>query len=480
MPREHFANLVKINQGLINGVVNHYRRQGLTYVDVPEIVGITGACENIDTLFKVQNRLAIPLFFTQTGQLALEQTLQSFPGVFTIIHSGRDEEKEDERHLLQFRLTEEEFDCTLIGMSRSFYDEEKMYEALLFHIQKAIQAMLKQVLNEHELVLKKVYKRDVKKLWGAATKNFLRIVYDEAIELLQRHGYPEIRFGDDLKANHEALIVKLVNQDKTELPVFIMKYPKEIKFFNMKVSIKDPRVALSADLIFPYAGEGVGSAVREHDFNKLNERLITSEMYRLHIKRGGSYEDFKWYLDIIKNKTSNPHAGYGIGNERVLQYIFKEKDIRNVSIFSALNSQTKDWNVSRYGQAPILLPHKRHILLTIGKSADKHFILPYVKKLQKRNNVVFYATEHTHNFLKRHGVLTSLVHKISESDKIPNISDLIERKVFDIIINIFTTTSKQSNECQDAKLIRKEAIKRSISLITDREVAAMVLENLAI
>lgn len=71
-----------------------------------------------------------------------------------------------------------------------------------------------------------------------------------------------------------------------------MKYPKEIKFFNMKVSERDSRVVLSADLILPVAGEAVGSAVREHDGKKLKERLLTSTMFHLHKERGGRYEDF--------------------------------------------------------------------------------------------------------------------------------------------------------------------------------------------
>ncbi|HBR13290.1 MAG TPA: hypothetical protein DD697_01135, partial [Candidatus Komeilibacteria bacterium] len=79
----------------------------------------------------------------------------------------------------------------------------------------------------------------------------------------------------------------------------------------MKVSQKDPRVVLSADLILPYSGESTGSAVREHDFNKLNQRLLTSTMYRLHLERGGTYKDFQWYLKIIESQKTNPHAGYG-------------------------------------------------------------------------------------------------------------------------------------------------------------------------
>lgn len=316
----------------------------MTYVNVPQIVGITGACENVDTLFRVQNRLSLPLFMTQTGQLALEQSLQSFNGVWTVIHSGRDEEKEDERHLRQFLLTEEEFDCTLAKMKRENYDEEKMYETLLLHIERSVKYIIKTILDYNERVLKEIYGRNIEKLYEAVEKSFLRISYEEAVKILNKKGFKKLRFGDDLKAEHEKLIVKILNSGKSELPVFIMKYPKEIKFFNMKVYAKDPRLVLSADLILPYAGEAVGSAVREHDFKKLNERLLDSTMYKLHVKRGGKYEDFMWYLDIIKKKKTNPHAGYGIGNERLLQYIFGASDIRNVSIFSLLNKQTKDWS----------------------------------------------------------------------------------------------------------------------------------------
>lgn len=477
--KDHFAHLAKVYESLNAGVMAQYKKIGLTYVDVPEIVGITGACENIDTLFKVGNRLGLPLFFTQTGQLALEQSLQSFNGCCTVIHSGRDEEEEDERHLRQFRLTEEEADCSYAGMTRDTYDEDKMYEMLLEHIQMAIQSMLKQVLKDNSGVLKKVYKRDIAKLEYAATHKFLRIAYEDAVKLLNKNGYPNVHFGDDLKADHEAKIVELLNKKGSEVPVFIMKYPKEIKFFNMKVSTTDPRVCLSADCIFPYAGEGTGASVREHDFDKLNERLITSTMYDLHIKRGGVYEDFGWYLNIMKQKATNPHAGYGIGNERVVQYIFGEKDIRNTSLFSLLNQQTGDWSKKRYGQAAILTGAQKHILLAIGQEKDKVFLLSYIKKLSTLKNYVLYATEHTHAFFKKKGVLTSQVYKISQVGKTPNIGDLVSRRVFDLIINIPTrATVKESKEFTDGKLIRKGAIAKGISLITDPEVAAMTIENL--
>jgi asparaginyl-tRNA synthetase len=339
---KHFASLVRLNQSLNFGAWENYKKRNMTYVDVPEIVGITGACENVDTLFKIDNRQKLPLFFSQTGQLSLEQALQSFPAVWTVIHSGRDEEIEDERHLRQFRLTEEEFDATTVGMSKKNYDENVMYEALLSTIQQTIRSMLKQILADNEEILRSVYKRDISRLKQAIKQNFLRITYVDAVKLLNENGFAKVRFGDDLKSEHEAKVVEVLNRGQ-ELPVFIMKYPKEIKFFNMKVSTEDSKVCLSADLIFPYSGEAVGSSVREHDFEKLKQRLLGSKMYELHLKRGGTYRDFKWYLDIMEQKGSNPHAGYGIGNDRVMQYVLGESNIQNASIFALLNSQTGDW-----------------------------------------------------------------------------------------------------------------------------------------
>jgi asparaginyl-tRNA synthetase len=343
MKNNHLKNLINLNRTFADAAGRHYVAGGLTFVDVPQIVGITGACENVDTLFRVGSRLKIPLFFSQTGQLSLEQALQHFPGVYTVIHSGRDEEDEDNRHLRQFRLTEEEFDWSLATKNREeVYDEEKMYEALLAHIEAATKAIAKAIVLEHPDILKQ-YGRDSAALIESLVLPYLRISYDDAVELLQKNGFKELAWGDDLKAEHEAMIVKLLNKNRFPRPVFITRYPKDIKFFNMKISEKDPRVVLSADLIFPYAGEGVGAAVREHDGEKLEKRLIGSTMFRLHRERGGELKDFRWYLDLVKSRTTRPHAGYGIGNERLLQYVLGQEDIRPCSTFHIMSRQTNDW-----------------------------------------------------------------------------------------------------------------------------------------
>ncbi len=483
-PTNDLPTLAGMASSMFYATIEHYRKLGLQYVDVPAIVGITGACENVDTLFKVGNRLNLPLFFTQTGQLSLEQALQNAHGVYTIIHSGRDEELEDARHLRQFRLTEEEFDCTLAGMSRESYDEERMYEALLVHIEKATKAMIRAIVFEHQKTLESTYRRDTGALKDILDRPYLRILYEDAVSLLMAHGYPDFSFGDDMSAAHEAKIVELANKRAKQYgntidqwsPVLIMRYPKEIKFFNMKVSQEDERVVLSADCIFPYSGEAVGSAVREHDGIKLLVRLLTSTMYKLHEQRGGRYEDFRWYTEgmIVSQKTL-PHAGYGIGNERIIQFVLGENDIRRCSLFSVMNEQTHDWDTGRRGALP-MIEHKKTVLLSIGREENKATLLPYLKRI-KSDGHVLYATDKTHAFLARHGVPTTRVYKISESGN-PNLRDLLNKDMFDLIVNIPTHAERKTDEVSDGRFIRQSAVETGTTLITDTEVAQTLFEKL--
>lgn len=467
-------NLIRLTAAAHQGVQKHYQKIGLQYVEVPAIVGITGACENIDTLFRIGNRIDLPLFFTQTGQLALEQALRYYPGVYTIIHSGRDEEVEDERHLRQFRLTEEEFDCTLVGMERENYSEEKMFEALLEHIEKATKAVIKSVTENCEINGRNEMMAEIVK------KPYLRINYNEAIKIVDRD------FGDDFGAEDEAKIVEVVNKKHgngdVKFPVFITHYPKEIKFFNMKVSTKDPRVVLSADLVFPIAGEAVGSAVREHRGDKLKQRLLESTMFKLHQQRGGHYSDFKWYVnDLVAEEKTYPHAGYGIGNERIMQFILGVKNIRECSLFSLMAKQTKDWNKNKRGGLYLFSKaHKKQILLSIGRISNKKRLLPWIKKVSS-NDFVFYATEKTYQFLKKHGIGTTLVYKISQIDKKPNLAVLLQDNLFDLIINIPTRRNKKTgSEFTDGQLIRQKAIETGTTLITETEVAQELFKKLSV
>jgi hypothetical protein len=250
----------------------------------------------------------------------------------------------------------------------------------------------------------------------------------------------------------------------------------------MKVSQADPRVVLSADLILPFSGEAVGSAVREHDGQKLKERLLGSTMFRLHRERGGSYRDFTWYVeDIIRAGRTRPHAGYGLGNERLLQFILGQRDIRLCSVFSLMAAQTKDWDQSRRGQS-LMIAHQKAALLSIGRAENKRKLLPSLQQIAN-DGFVLYATEKTHRFLQAHGIESTLVHKISQPGR-PNLKDLLAQDLFDLIINIPTRNTRpsgaaRSSELTDGRLIRQAALDSGTTLITDVEVAQDLLEKLA-
>jgi len=216
---------------------------------------------------------------------------------------------------------------------------------MLRRIESAVKAACRGVVSARGDLLAR-FGRDANRLAESLNKPFHRISYDDAVDLLVQNGFDDLKWGDDLKSAEEAAIVRMLNEgEDISRPVFIMRYPKEIKFFNMKVSEKDDRVVLSADLIFPGAGEGVGSAVREHDGAKLETRLLGSTMFRLHTERGGTLDEFRWYLDLVASGETKPHAGYGIGNERVLQYLLGQSDIRDCSVFHHMARQTDDWKV---------------------------------------------------------------------------------------------------------------------------------------
>jgi len=122
-------------------------------------------------------------------------------------------------------------------------------------------------------------------------------------------------------------------------PLFITHFPKAIKFFNMRENDERSEIVNSTDLILPGSGEAVGAAEREYRYEKLKERLENSPMMKNLIKRGGSIEDFDWYLDCVKSNGIRVHSGCGIGLNRVTQFVLGTNDIRASTTFP-LNSET--------------------------------------------------------------------------------------------------------------------------------------------
>src|SRR3989344_2260495 len=186
--RDHLRSLVLVESSVLGGVRDYFGETGSQDVSVSQIVGITGACEQAHTMYGVTSRDNRIRYVPQTGQLSLEQYLIDFKDVWTVMQSGRDEELEDVRHLKLLRLIEREKNCVAAGMELDSYDEEVMFEDMLWDIERATKAMIGGGLEQRE-VLEQVYGRSTAELEEVLKRPYLRTTYEDALRLLNDNGY---------------------------------------------------------------------------------------------------------------------------------------------------------------------------------------------------------------------------------------------------------------------------------------------------
>jgi len=313
---DEFVAIDKVNDALYWGALDYFHRNWFTWMDVPTIARITGACEDVDTLYALQH-FGRQAYLAQTGQLYLEAKIPRHKKVWTVITSSRAEATADERHLNQFQLLE--------------FEQQGGFEEMLATVEGTVKAMLRSALRNASAELE-FLGRDLPELESYLLP-FNRITYTEAVEMLADTHF-QIAWGDDLKRQHELFLVQALGGK----PLFITHFPTAIKFFNMRQNRGNPLVVNSADLVMPYGGEAVGSAERENDYDLLYARLKESPMYRILSKRGVSIDEFGDYLDVVKQ---NPilHSGCGIGFSRISQAAMGLDDIRQCTSYP-LNAET--------------------------------------------------------------------------------------------------------------------------------------------
>ena len=160
--------------------------------------------------------------------------------------------------------------------------------------------------------------RDPKKLEAVVKKPFPRMKYEDVIKEMQKKGV-KVKFGDDLGTEEE----RQFTQDR-DVPVLVTNYPAEIKAFYMKVDPKDPRTVQGLDVLAPEGyGEVVGASVRETDNKILLAKLK---------KEKANTKNYEWYFDL-RRFGSVPHAGYGLGLERIVRWICGLEHIRDTIPF---------------------------------------------------------------------------------------------------------------------------------------------------
>jgi len=313
MNKEKRKALGIIESKVLGAMYSYFDKEGFVECVVPHVTAASGACENIDTMFDLGIQyFGKPAYLSQTGQLFLEVLVPVFGKVWCQGPSFRAETFAPERHLCEFWLVEFEF----IGG----------FDQLLGHIEAMLKHIVAQTerFGKDELLTLGVNIERLKSL----RRPFPRVRYEEAIKILNKN------WGDDITSSDEEKLINISGN----APLFITHHPVEMKFFNMKNSEYDPRVVNSADLILPFGGESVGAAEREYRFDILHQKLLDSRMLRQLRAKGTELEVFDKYLHSIKVEGV-PHAGGGIGLNRVIQYILGVQDIRQATMFP-INRET--------------------------------------------------------------------------------------------------------------------------------------------
>lgn len=323
------AMIAKIESELLNGAVEYCKENNYQLILIPHLTKATGSCENFLTLMttNIFNEVA---YLNQTGQLMLEAFMSYYPKTYCFGPSFRKEKDADSRHLMEFYLFEIEVrDMNLNDLQKEI---SNIFKNMIENVEKKATKELECLIGESNL--------------DSIKPPYNSITYTDALKILP----DKLKWGDDLKSNHEKYLVEWNNNS----PLFITHYPKEIKFFNMRLNRENNSIVNSMDLLMPYSGEAVGAAEREEDYNLLIKRLLDSDMFKL-LKEAILLENnysglgekelhdealrrFEWYVDIIREKPIK-HSGCGIGLSRVTQSILKTNDIRYATAFP-MNRET--------------------------------------------------------------------------------------------------------------------------------------------
>lgn len=247
------------------------------------------AAEGGSTLFEV-NYFETKTYLAQTWQLYAEAMIFGLEKIYTIAPSFRAEKSKTAKHLTEYWHAEMEVAWEGLEGIISYG------EGLISHI---CQRVAKENRKELELL-----GRDYKEL-EKIKPPFPRITYTEAVEILKKHGV-KLPWGKDLRSVEEKAIGA-----KYDKPVIVTNYPKEVKAFYMRQDPANPETVLCFDMISPIGTEIIGASERETDLNELIKKIK---------KEGGNPKNYEWYLDT-RRYGSVPHAGFGCGVERVIQWI---------------------------------------------------------------------------------------------------------------------------------------------------------------
>jgi len=280
--------ILRIRHEIIRACRNFFDERGFVLVDAP--IFTPNACEGTTTLFQT-DYFDEKAYLTQSGQLYSEATAAAFGKVYCFGPTFRAEKSKTRRHLTEFWMVEPEVAFAELSDMMDLAEE-----FLSFIVQRVLES------RKADLA---VLERDTTKLKRVVAP-LPRIMYEEAVSLLQKKGNP-IQIGDDFGGDEETLL-----SNEFDRPVIVHRYPSAIKAFYMENDPVRPDLALCMDVLAPEGyGEIIGGGQRIHEYDKLMTRIKEHKL---------SEEAFRWYLDL-RRYGAVPHAGFGMGIERVVAWI---------------------------------------------------------------------------------------------------------------------------------------------------------------
>ncbi|MEH1773663.1 MAG: asparagine--tRNA ligase [Nostoc sp.] len=324
-----FGAVFRVRNACSTAIHQFFQERGFLWVHTPIITA--SDCEGAGELFSVtsldlkniprtenqavdysQDFFAKPTYLTVSGQLEAEVMAMAFSNVYTFGPTFRAENSNTSRHLAEFWMVEPEMAfCDLEG-------DMDLAEAFLKHIFKYV---LETCPEDMEFFNERIDKSVLATAENIINNQFERLTYTEAIALLEKADvkfeYP-VSWGLDLQSEHERYLA----EQQFKKPVIVTDYPAQIKAFYMRLN-DDEKTVRAMDILAPKIGEIVGGSQREERLEVLERRVLA---------QGLNPEDLWWYLDLRRYGTV-PHAGFGLGFERLVQFMTGMGNIRDVIPF---------------------------------------------------------------------------------------------------------------------------------------------------
>lgn len=323
-PRTNALGAVaRVRSRISFGIHTFFHDRGFHQIHTPIIT--TSDCEGAGEMFRVTTDISssntateedsTAEFFgksaglTVSGQLQAEVYAEALGDVYTFGPTFRAENSHTSRHLSEFWMLEPEM--AFCDLKKNMHIAEEMLKYLLDDVMTNCE-------EDMALFDKFIEKGLLKKLKNVVEQDFVHIQYGESIDMLlkadKKFDFP-VKWGIDLQAEHE----KYLTEEIFKKPLIVTDYPAAIKPFYMRVN-DDPKTVAAMDILVPGIGEIVGGSQREERYEILYKRMQDA---------GIDVEEYGWYLDLRRYGTV-PHSGFGLGFERLVQYVTGMANIREV------------------------------------------------------------------------------------------------------------------------------------------------------